>query len=212
VGRTTHSATSPVPPGVAQARFQDPKGGWSRRILPGEYYVSGEDESLVTVLGSCISACIRDPVAAVGGMNHFMLPDDGGGSGDRWLDPNMGLATRYGSYAMESLINGLMKRGARRERLEIKLFGGGSILASPTNVGLRNIEFARNYLRLDGLRCVAEDLGDVHPRKVAYSPLSGKARVKRLPAVAGGAITAREKDYMSRIGTEAHSGDVELFE
>ena len=102
-----------------------------------------------------------------------MLPDEGGGSGDRWLDPAVGMATRYGSYAMESLINGLMKRGARRERLEIKLFGGGRILAGMTDVGQRNIEFIHNYLRLDGLLCVAEDLGDIHPRKVAYSPLIG---------------------------------------
>jgi chemotaxis protein CheD len=211
--RPRQTVTSSAPPGLAQSKcFKDPATGWTRRILPGEYYVTGEDESLSTVLGSCISACIRDPVAAVGGMNHFMLPDEGGGGGDRWLDPTLGMATRYGSYAMESLINGLMKRGARRERLEIKLFGGGRILSGMTDVGLRNIEFAHNYLRLDGLRCVAEDLGDVFPRKVAYSPLSGKARVMRLPAVASSAISAREKVYLSRIGDEeGHSGDVELF-
>jgi chemotaxis protein CheD len=210
--RPTDGARPGVGSGLAQSRrFKDPATGWTRRILPGEYYVTGEDESLSTVLGSCISACIRDPVAAVGGMNHFMLPDEGGGSSDRWLDPSLGMATRYGSYAMESLINGLMQRGARRERLEIKLFGGGRIMASPTEVGRRNIEFIHNYLQLDGLRCVAEDLGDVHPRKVAYSPLSGKARVMKLPAIAGRAITAREKDYMASIGDAGSSGDVELF-
>jgi chemotaxis protein CheD len=206
------AATSGAQSGLVLGRwFKDPAIGWLRRILPGEYYVTGEDESLSTVLGACICACIRDPVAAVGGMNHFMLPNEGGGKGDRWLDPILGMAARYGSYAMESLINGLMKCGARRERLEIKVFGGARIRRSATEVGLRNIEFIREYLRMDGLHCVAEDLGDIHPRKVAYNPLSGTARVMRLPAIAGRAITAREKDYQSRIGDAGHSGDVELF-
>jgi chemotaxis protein CheD len=192
-------------------RFKDPKNGWTRRILPGEYCVTSEDESLTTVLGSCISACIRDPVAGVGGMNHFMLPDQGGGSGDRWLDPRNGLATRYGSYAMESLINDLMKRGARRERLEIKVFGGGRIMSMLTDVGRRNIEFIHNYLRLDGLHCVAEDVGGSHPRQVSYSPRTGKVRLRRLPALAGGSITVRETAYLSRIAGESQGGDVELF-
>jgi chemotaxis protein CheD len=192
-------------------RFKHPKNGWTRRILPGEYCVTAEDESLTTVLGSCISACIRDPVAGVGGMNHFMLPDEGGGSGDRWLDPRSGLATRYGGYAMESLVNDLMKRGGRRERLEIKVFGGARIMSMPTEVGRHNIEFIHNYLRLDGLHCVAEDVGGSHPRQVAYSPRTGKARIRRLPALAAGSITARETAYRARLEGESQGGDVELF-
>jgi len=194
-------------------KFREPNSErWSRRILPGEYYVTNDDESLTTVLGSCISACVRDPQAGVGGMNHFMLPEEGGNCGDRWLDPASGLATRYGSYAMESLINDLMKRGARRERLEIKLFGGGKILASATDVGRRNIEFIRDYLRLEGLRSVAEDLGDVHPRKIEYSPRTGKVRVKRLKPLEAQGLADSEKSYQKQIGTQAQGGDVELFD
>jgi chemotaxis protein CheD len=172
--------------------------------------VTAEDESITTVLGSCVSACIRDPVAAVGGMNHFMLPEEGAGD-DEPRPANAGLATRYGSYAMESLINELMKRGARRERLEIKLFGGGRILASLSDVGQRNIEFIREYLRAEGLIITAEDLGDIVPRKVAYNPRTGKARVKRLPALEATSVADRERKYMKSVGSVAQGGDVELF-
>jgi chemotaxis protein CheD len=170
----------------------------TRRIHPGEYYVTAADESIATVLGSCICACIRDPTAGVGGMNHFMLPD--GGSAERRLDPSAGLATRYGSYAMESLMKGLMKRGARRERLEIKLFGGAQILASSRNVGRRNIEFIRKFLSIEGLRAVADDLGDIHPRTIAYSPRTGKVHLKRLRPFDATVVAAREQ-----------GGDIELF-
>ncbi len=185
--------------------------GATRRILPGEYAVTGDDETLVTVLGSCISACIRDPVAKVGGMNHFLLPEDGGG-GDRWLDPEIGLATRYGSHAMERLINDLLKRGARRERFEIKLFGGGKILISRTDVGNRNISFIHDFLRKEGLRAVAEDLGGNTPRMLAYFPRTGKARVKHMQPLEGRIIAESERDYMKQIGSEDAGGDVELFD
>lgn len=182
----------------------------TRRIHPGEYYVTAADESITTVLGSCISACIRDPTAGVGGMNHFMLPDDGGNA-DRWLEPGAGLATRYGSYAMESLMNDLMKRGARRERLEIKLFGGARILASSHNIGRRNIEFIRKFLSIERLWAVADDLGDIHPRMIAYSPRTGTVHVKRLRPLDATAIAAREKSYQAGIAGRAQGGDVELF-
>jgi len=183
----------------------------TRRILPGEYAVTSEDESLVTVLGSCISACIRDPVAKVGGMNHFMLPEDGGG-GDRWLDPKIGLATRYGSHAMEKLINDLLKRGARRERFEIKLFGGGKILISQTDVGNRNIAFIRDFLAKEGYKAAAEDLGGNTPRMLAYFPRTGKARVKHMQPLESRIIAESERAYMTKIGTEDQTGDVELFD
>ncbi len=147
---------------------------WNAKILPGEYYVTRSEEVITTVLGSCISACIRDPSAQVGGMNHFMLPEDSSsGDGNRWLDPVAGLATRYGSHAMESLINELMKLGASRSRFEIKLFGAGRILASVTDVGARNIAFVHEYLKTEGLRALAEDLGDIFP---------AASRISRRPA------------------------------
>jgi chemotaxis protein CheD len=186
--------------------------GGTRRVLPGEYAVTSADETLATVLGSCISACIRDPFANVGGMNHFMLPENKVGGNDRWLDPQVGLATRYGSHAMERLINDLLKSGARRERLEIKLFGGGQILASQTEIGRRNIAFIRDYLAREGLKITAEDLGGNMPRMLAYRPRCGKAMVKHLRPIEATAVAQSERAYMQKIDTEDQTGDVELFE
>ena len=196
-------------------RYWDPGlSHWNAKILPGEYYVTRSDEAITTVLGSCISACIRDPAAQVGGMNHFMLPEDSSsGDGNRWLDPVAGLATRYGSHAMESLINELLKLGASRSRFEIKLFGAGRILASVTDVGARNIEFVHEYLKTEGFRAMAEDLGDIFPRRVAYFPTSGKVKVRRLRPLEATAIAERERKYLTDIGTGAsQGGDVELFD
>lgn len=194
-------------------RYWDPAlDHWNAKILPGEYYVTRSEEAITTVLGSCISACIRDPSANVGGMNHFMLPEDSGGAaGNRWLDPVAGLATRYGSHAMESLINELLKLGANRSRFEVKLFGAGRILASVTDVGARNIEFVHNYLKTEGLRCIAEDLGDIFPRRIAYFPATGKVKVRRLKPLDATAIAEAERQYMSDIGAK-DGGDVELFD
>jgi chemotaxis protein CheD len=196
-------------------RYWDPAlAHWNAKILPGEYYVTRSEEVITTVLGSCISACIRDPSARVGGMNHFMLPEDSSsGDGNRWLDPVAGLATRYGTHAMESLINELMKLGGTRSRFEIKLFGAGRILASVTDVGARNIEFVHNFLKTEGLRALAEDLGDIFPRRVAYFPTTGKVKVRRLRPLDATAIAEQERKYLTDIGAGAsQGGDVELFD
>ncbi len=183
-------------------------GSRTRRVLPGEYYVTGHDEVVATTLGSCVAVCMRDPEARVGGMNHFLLPEERPAS-----EADVGLATRYGSYAMESLINDLLKGGARRERLEIKVFGGGHILSCHADVGARNIRFIRDFLQVENLRAVAEDLGDSFPRKVAYFPRTGVARVKRLPPLESNLIARAERTYLSRIGATAQGGgDVELFD
>ena len=183
------------------------------KILPGEYYVTRGDEAITTVLGSCISACMRDPVKNVGGMNHFMLPEDASTGPNNWLDPAVGLATRYGSYAMESLINDLLKLGAMRERLEIKVFGGGRVLSGMTDVGARNIEFVRGYLQLEGFRIAAEDLGGTQPRKVIYFPASGRVKMRRLRPVENRSISHHEQLYLDSIGNQAAGGgDVELFD
>jgi chemotaxis protein CheD len=164
--RSATTAQPPVLPGFERLqRYWDPENKrWTAKVLPGEYYVTRSGEAITTVLGSCISACIRDPMLGVGGMNHFMLPEDGPGGGSTWLDPAIGLATRYGSYAMESLVNDLLKLGAARNRLEVKLFGGGKILTSMTDVGLRNIEFIHGYAQMEGYPIAAEDLGGTQPR------------------------------------------------
>jgi len=177
------------------------------KILPGEYYYTAKDMIIVTVLGSCVSACIRDRVSGVGGMNHFMLPD----SGD--LDSPISASARYGTYAMEILINDLLKAGARRENLEAKVFGGGNVLRGfiAMNVGERNAQFVRNFLKTENIRVVAEDLNDVYPRKVYFFPRSGKVLVKKLKQLNNNTLANREQDYASRLQSGVVGGDVELF-
>ena len=213
--RAARGEPPPILPGFGHIqRFWDPEHErWTVKILPGEYYVTRSDEAVSTVLGSCVSACIRDPVRNVGGMNHFMLPEDATVGPNNWLDPAVGLATRYGSYAMESLINDLLKLGAVRERLEIKLFGGGRILAGMTDVGGRNVDFIRDFIQIEGYRICAEDLGGTQPRKVVYFPANGRVRMRRLRPVENRIISHHEQLYLASIGTKAAGGgDVELFE
>jgi len=213
--RAARSEPPPVLPSFAHMqRYWDPESAhWTVKILPGEYYVTRNDEAVATVLGSCVSACVRDPERNVGGMNHFMLPEDATVGPNNWLDPAVGLATRYGSYAMESLINDLLKLGAARERLEIKLFGGGRILSGMTDVGGRNVEFVRNYMQIEGYRVSAEDLGGQQPRKVVYFPASGRVRMRKLRPVENRTISHHEQLYLASIGNKAAGGgDVELFD
>jgi chemotaxis protein CheD len=184
---------------------------WAARILPGEYFVTRSDEIITTVLGSCISACMRDPARGVGGMNHFMLPEDMTHGSSAWSDPRAGLATRYGSFAMESLLNDLMKLGARRDRLEVKLAGGGRILASMTDVGERNIQFVRNWLSIEGLKIAGEDVGDSYPRRIRYFPSSGRVLMFRLRILDHSAVVSREKEYLSNLQQTPAGNDVELF-
>ncbi len=182
------------------------------KILPGEFYVSCQGEMIGTVLGSCISACIRDKVIGVGGMNHFMLPVKGGNSTDGWGGSEVSASLRYGNWAMEYLINEILKQGGHRDRLEVKIFGGGQVLANMTDIGSRNIEFVRAYLFKEGLKVVSEDVGDVFPRKVLYFPDTGAVKLKKLRKVNNSTVEQRERQYITSINTEeAKGGDVELF-
>ncbi|MCP9469100.1 MAG: chemoreceptor glutamine deamidase CheD [Nitrospira sp.] len=165
-------------------------------ILPGEFFVSKGPMIVYTVLGSCISACIRDPVVGVGGMNHFMLPEPKDKTNDSW-----GESTRYGSFAMESLINEILKRGGMRSRLEIKLFGGGLIYEGNIDIGARNIEWVLNYLKVEGFQPVKVDLGDVFPRKVYYFTDSGRVLVKKIERLKNRTIMERESEYAAKIRT-----------
>jgi chemotaxis protein CheD len=176
------------------------------KILPGEYYYTGRDMLIVTVLGSCVSACIRDRTTGLGGMNHFMLPD-GGDSGP------VSASMRYGTYAMEVLINDLLKAGARRENMEAKVFGGGAVLKgfSTMNVGERNASFVMNYLKTEKMRVVAEDLNDIYPRKVYFFPRTGKVLVKKLMQTQNDTLARRELDYASRLKVTPVSGAIDLF-
>ena len=177
------------------------------KILPGEYYFTNKDMLIVTVLGSCVSACIRDRVTGLGGMNHFMLPD-GGGDGSP-----VSASARYGTYAMEILINDLLKAGARRENLEAKVFGGGAVLKGFTaiNVGERNAAFVLSFLKTEKIRVVAEDLNDIHPRKVYFFPRTGKVLVKKLMQTHNDTLAKREIEYASRLKKAPVGGDIDLF-
>lgn len=175
------------------------------KLLPGEFYVSAEDLVLTTVLGSCVSACIRDPRLGIGGMNHFMLPDSELGSGS---------SARYGSYAMEVLVNELLKAGARRSGLEAKVFGGAAVLKSFTdsNVGNRNAQFVLDYLKAEHIPVLAQDLGDTCPRKIFYFPADGRVLVRRLTSNLASRDLAQETAYRSRLVAAPVSGGVELFD
>lgn len=176
------------------------------KILPGGYYVTARDMMIVTVLGSCVSACIRDPLNRIGGMNHFMLPEHGGEAGDP-----MSTSARYGAYAMEVLINDLLKMGADRNCLEAKLFGAGRVLAGVTDVGARNARFALGYLQKENIRVTAQDLGNVYPRKVYYFPQTGQVKLKTLRNLHNDTIAQREREYRNCIDAAPVSGKVDLF-
>jgi chemotaxis protein CheD len=179
------------------------------KILPGEFYATGRQMVLVTVLGSCVCACIRDKVSGIGGMNHFMLPE----SGQDRSNP-LGESARYGIYAMEILINQLLKMGAKRNNFEAKVFGGGSVLRGFTvaNVGERNAEFVLQFLKTEKIAIAAQDLLDIYPRKVYYFPATGLVRVKKLKQVHNDTIIIRETEYNKRLQYAKLEGDVELFE
>ncbi|MGH8597606.1 MAG: chemoreceptor glutamine deamidase CheD, partial [Gammaproteobacteria bacterium] len=178
---------------------------------PGEYYVTRREEMIVTVLGSCISACIRCRATAIGGMTHFMLPQSRADGDGTWAGTAVNAAARYGNYAMEHMINDLLKNGASRKYLEVKIVGGGRVLTQMSDVGQQNIEFARAYLQAEGLSVSAEDVGDIYPRKVYYDPGSGKVSVKKLRSLNNDTIFDRENRYRSHIEIAPVGGDVELF-
>jgi chemotaxis protein CheD len=170
------------------------------KILPGEYFVYHEDILIMTTLGSCIAACLWDREARVGGMNHFMLPEGDAGSG------------RYGSYAMELLINEMMKRGATRSTMEAKVFGGGQIIEGMTtmNIGERNTAFVIDYLKTERIPIMSKDVQDIYPRKVCFLPASGKAMVKRLGATNLAALAAQDRAAAHASPARA-GGSVDLF-
>ncbi len=199
--------SSPAPECFARNQYFDrTHAKQAAKLLPGEYYVARRDMLLVTVLGSCVAACIRDVKTGIGGMNHFMLPDEAG-------EGSAGGA-RYGVYAMEVLINHILKLGARRENLEAKVFGGGNVLPGlvQANVGHKNAAFVLRFLATEHIRVAARDLSDVYPRKVYYFPATGRALVKRLATLHNDTVLAREIDYRQRLVEAPSGGDIELFD
>ncbi len=192
---------------------------WDRRrdmpaakILPGECYVSRSGEIIGTVLGSCIAACIRDKKIKVGGMNHFMLPVQ---NSDRAMERRSVVNAElcYGNWAMEFLINSILKQGGKKENLEVKIFGGGRVLANMTqmDIGQRNINFVTDYLAKEGLRVVSHDLGSNCPRKVLYFSDTGAVKMRRLRTASNDTVQQREKAYLDSMSQQPKSGDIELF-
>lgn len=203
--RVARLRAEPRRPGEASFFYADHHFGMvAVKVLPGEYFVTGEDMMLMTVLGSCIAACLWDAQARVGGMNHFMLPEQDG--------PDH--SGRYGAYAMELLINELLKRGARRERLQAKVFGGAQVVHHFTsmNVGERNTSFVSQYLRTEHIPVVASDVLDIHPRKVCFFPVSGRAMVRRLAHSHPEALAAQEtRGRADTVARSTAGGSVDLF-
>jgi chemotaxis protein CheD len=170
------------------------------KILPGEYYATARPMLIVTVLGSCVAACIRDRVSGIGGMNHFMLPETSD------LDESLNNSGCFGVYAMEILINKLLEMGALQENLEAKIFGGSNLLKSFTvdNVGARNTHFVRNYLKQRKIPILAEDLLDTYPRKIYFFPDQNKVMVKKLMRLHNTTIIRREQEHNKRLCNETH--------
>jgi chemotaxis protein CheD len=173
------------------------------KVLPGEFFVADEDLLVMTTLGSCIAACLWDREKRVGGMNHFLLPEAGGGTD----------SGRYGSFAMDLLIGEMVKRGATRSTMEAKVFGGGAVISgmNTINVGERNTTFVLDYLRTERISVVSKDVLDIYPRKVCFLPASGKAMVKRLASANTEALAAQERAAATRATPSGGGGSVDLF-
>ena len=177
------------------------------KVFLGHHLVSDQtDVMMVTTLGSCVAACVCDPEAAIGGMNHFLLPDV-----PESEIGHAGAAARYGSVAMERLINEILARGGKRSRLEVKLFGGARVIESSLDVGRKNATFALDYVRREGLKLVGQDFGGGSARRVHYFPHSGRAMRKLLRPEALSDTINQELNFMSSLRSQPIEGDVELF-
>jgi chemotaxis protein CheD len=189
-------------------RYHDPTfNATAVKLLPGEHYVTlSSEEMIVTVLGSCVSACIRDPGVGAGGMNHFMLPESSNGE---WGKVSASL--RYGNFAMERLINDVIKLGGRRSHLEIKVFGGANVLRNGATVGRQNSEFIEEYLKAEGLPIAAQHLYGAHPRRVHYFPGTGKVSMLELYRQEDLDGVRIEENYRENLKQEPVGGSVELF-
>ncbi len=193
----------PRKPGEASFFFYDAHfRNEAVKVLPGEYYVDNEEILVMTTLGSCIAACLYDRQAKVGGMNHFMLPEGAGDSG------------RYGTYAMELLINEMMKRGATRMTMEAKIFGGGAVIAgmNSINVGERNTQFVTEFLNTERIPIVSKDVLEIYPRKVCFLPATGKAMVKRLAPTNAEALVQQDRAAAQKAApASTGGGSIDLF-
>jgi len=207
-----HESLPTAMPGFEHVRrYRDVvKGLVIAKLLPGDFYVTRQDEVLDTVLGSCVAACIRCPRLRIGGMNHFMLPRPTRVGIDTWDDVR-GRATRYGTASMEQLINRILSSGAVRSELEVKVFGGARVLAAMTDIGVHNVSFVRDFLKNEGIRVAAEDVGSTCPRHVQFFPLSGRVRVRHLGAGQQSGVVSREVKFLKGLDKQPVGGEIDLF-
>ena len=203
----------PALPGFNSVRrFWDPvHKKVAAKIQPGEVYVTISGELISTVLGSCISVCMYDQAKGIAGMNHFMLPRDKSNTKNTDMCSN---PARYGNWAMEFLINEMLKAGARKDTLEIKVFGGGQVLSDMEfmDIGQRNIDFVFSYLVQEDMKIGPKDVGGIYPRKVLFFGDDGSVKVKKIKESRDGNITGRERDYALNINAVPKQGDITLFD
>lgn len=179
-------------------------------VHQGDCHVSGaKDVTYSTVLGSCISACVRDVTTGVGGMNHFLLAHQAESAKDRF-----GASSRYGAFAMEQLINSVLSKGSGdKSNLEIKVFGGGAIAAKMPDIGAKNIAFVTKFLADEGYKISTQDMGGAWARRVMYKPHTGQAFVKRLDAQAEKSLADSEIALATKQvqAPKPAEDDIELF-
>jgi len=204
---------------VASCNFEAPISYYDKRfatdavkLLPGQYFVTTQNKMLVTVLGSCVAACLFDPASGIGGMNHFMLPSVNKTAEE--FDKMQGVAAKYGVHAMELLINDLVKAGASKKRIKAKIFGGGKVVPSfvQNDVGRFNAEFVTQFLNTERIPILASDLCDTYARKIYFFPSDGNVLMKRIHELNNATIIERETQHRWELSTRAPSGSVDLFE
>jgi chemotaxis protein CheD len=179
----------------------------SIKVGPGEYHVTDNTEvAIATLLGSCVAACMRDPVAGVGGLNHFMLPESSKGIWGR-----ASASLRYGNFAMERLINDILARGGHRDRIEIKLFGGGCMAQDSGRIGERNADYVESYLRAEGLVPVVRELRGNRARRLVYHAVEGRAFIQELPTQHPGLADAEQR-FRGVIPQHLTAGTVDIFD
>lgn len=176
-------------------------------IFPGEFFVSSVPVVISTLLGSCVGVCMRDPSIGVGGMNHFMLPAPGSvASSGSWS-----IKARYGCYAMEQLINGILSRGGTKSHLEIKVFGGGKLYEGGVDIGASNVEWIVEFIDREGLRVVASDVGRDVARSIFYYTDSGRVLMKSGSTIARKRALEAEKIYTTLYGPYGPKSEATLF-
>lgn len=200
------SATQAAPAASDARVYFDAKiGSKATIVLPGDHLVTEDKElAIVTLLGSCVAACIRDTRTGIGGLNHFLLPEENSVGGA------VSGSLRYGANAMEVLINDILRRGCSKEHLEAKVFGGGNVIdtSASETVGDRNSKFVIDYLRREGIKVAASDLGGTRARRIFFFPDTGRVSVLRLEPTS---VREQEMRLKEKVDTGPKTGSVELF-